>query len=44
MVRWVTQNRYKLDSGLEPYNMFNGRSEITGNEQPESVYFIDKFT
>lgn len=43
VIRWTLNNHYKQDSGLEAYNMFNGRSEIYGTEQPESVYFMDKF-
>jgi hypothetical protein len=43
VIRWTLNNHYKQDSGLEAYNMFSGRSEIYGKEQPESVYFMDKF-
>jgi len=43
MIRWIMNNRYKQDSGQEVYNLFNGRSELIGNEQPNSVYFMDKF-
>ena len=32
--RWVFNNRYKYDSGLESYNLFSGRSSIIGDEQP----------
>ena len=28
---------------MEVYNLFNGRSELIGKEQPHSVYFMDKF-
>lgn len=42
LIRWVYNNHYKQDSGLDSYNMFTGRSEII-KEQPESVYFMDKF-
>uniref|UniRef100_A0A7S3CKH3 Uncharacterized protein n=1 Tax=Strombidium rassoulzadegani TaxID=1082188 RepID=A0A7S3CKH3_9SPIT len=37
--RLITNNHYKNDSSLETYNMFLGRSELVGDEQPESVYF-----
>ena len=43
IIRWVLNNRYKMDSGLETYNMFAGRSELIGDEQPHSVFFMDKF-
>jgi len=43
IVRLITNNHYKNDSSLETYNMFLGRSELVGDEQPESVYFLDKF-
>ena len=43
IIRWMLNNRYKQDSGLETYNLFGGRSELIGEEQPESVYFMDKF-
>jgi hypothetical protein len=43
LIRWIQNNRYKQDSGLEQYNVFSGRSEMIGVEQPESVYFMDKF-
>ena len=39
----MLNNRYKQDSGLEVYNLFEGRSEVIGDEQPHSVYFMDKF-
>lgn len=42
LIRWVYNNHYKQDSGLEQYNMFTQRSELI-KEQPESVYFMDKF-
>mmetsp|Transcript_38951 Transcript_38951/g.59218 ORF Transcript_38951/g.59218 Transcript_38951/m.59218 type:complete len:232 (-) Transcript_38951:454-1149(-) len=43
LVRWIFNNHYKYDSGLDAYNMFSGRSEKVSEEQPESVYFLDKF-
>jgi len=43
IIRWMMNNRYKQDSGLEVYNLFGGRSELIGEEQPHSVYFMDKF-
>lgn len=32
MIRWIQNNRYKMDSGQEAYNLFNGRSELIGKE------------
>ena len=43
VIRWTLNNHYKQDSGQEAYNMFAARSEKYGLEQPESVYFMDKF-
>lgn len=43
VIRGTLNNHYKQDSGQETYNMFSGRSELYGTEQPESVYFLDKF-
>lgn len=43
LIRWMLNNRYKNDSGLEVYNLFSGRSDKIGAEQPESIYFMDKF-
>jgi hypothetical protein len=43
MIRWMLNNKYKQDSGQEAYNLFSGRSDLIGPEQPESVYFMDKF-
>lgn len=42
LIRWIYNNHYKQDSGQDSYNMFTGRSEVI-NDQPESVYFMDKF-
>ena len=42
LIRWIYNNHYKQDSGQDSYNMFSGRSEVI-NDQPESVYFMDKF-
>ena len=30
IVRWMTNNSYKQDSGMEVYNLFNGRSDLIG--------------
>ena len=43
VVRWLYYELRKYDSGIYPYNLFFGRSPLLGNEQPESVYFMDKF-
>jgi len=43
IIRFILNNNYKMDSGLDVYNMFSGRSMKVGGEQPESVYFMDKF-
>ena len=35
---------YKYDSGLEFYNLFNSRSKLIGEEQPHSIFYMDKFS
>ena len=32
LIRWICNNRYKYDSGLDSFNLFSGRSEIIGEE------------
>jgi hypothetical protein len=43
ILRFVFNQYYKYDSSLDSYNVFMGRSELIGPEQPESVFFMDKF-
>ena len=43
MEKIITFQYFKYDSGLEAYNLFSGRSDLIGKDQPESVFFIDKF-
>ena len=43
IVRWIYFELRKYDSGIYSYSLFNQRSPLIGIEQPESVYFMDKF-